>query len=658
MLKSSSSSTLIWLSITILLLIDIFYSINGDDEQNFNNVDDDDQFELNDQLQSVAINLLKQSANRTFVTELVNENVDATKIQSYPSMDESIAKVYKQMTWSQIDALKNELKLHDHFIYEPIHEKCTEIATEFEQSCDHFDQHGDIYRLEKDFLATGDQVVSLQKMVIRIINSKLEQRLPKQPKSLAKQNYGIGTDILDQFDYLCRSFFGIPIAGYKTTVFTPINQLLALTERLQMIDTIRLPTDDEYDGKQIKIESNDHQSLNRLTILLRRLRHTYYLYRMSSYSNQLMDTYYLRPLAYQATLSLVDSVGYLTWSDPINNLILTQLRFLVQIFSGNLQPNIFTQPKIVKQSTKQIDPNQFRQLIQTLRQHEQKQRDHIEQNRLRIMMENLMKNQQKQQTQIDKILHVLASSSSLSSSKHEKKPEITHKSTTTTTTQKPITTKCTTTTEKPKKPHHPHHHMTTSTTTTTMIKFGHSKLEKATTTVRPSESVVRGGDTLRQLKQQRKLLNELLQELQKPFNHTDRFTCCTSHSSSSSSSSSMVKPNNNNHNKQKQQQQQNQKNAEKNLGQAQNALMAIMQNITPLITVMAQSQLVSQPKIDQSKLDLLTIVQTMNNNQQILLDSSTSSIIDFSGPFNIMTNLANRLQQILDGFINDLNPIH
>ncbi|OTF82302.1 hypothetical protein BLA29_000164 [Euroglyphus maynei] len=528
-------------------------------------------------------------------------------------MDESIAKVYKQMTMSQIEALQNELQLHDHFIYEPIREKCSKIETEFEQSCHHYDQNGDIYRLEKDFLATGDQVVSLQKMVIRIINSKLEQRL-RQPKqsSAERKNYEIGTDILDQFDYLCRSFFGLPFSSYKTFAFTPINQLVALTERLQTVDAIRLPIiygDDEG----TKIDSN---GLNRLSVLLRRLRHTYYLYRMASYSNQIMDTFYLKPLAYQATLGLVDTVGYLTWSDPENSVILSQLRFLVRLFSGNLQLNIFAQPNIVKQSSKKIDPNQLRQLIDRLKQHEQKQRDRMEQNRLSTMMENLMENQQRQQTQIDKILHVLASSSP---SKHEITTEKNHKSTTT-----PKSTATTTAVEKPKKQHH---HMTSTTTIKSMI----------TTTVRPSESIVRGGDTLRQLKQQRKLLNELLEELQKPLNHT-------------SSSSSMMKPNHD-----KPMMANDGPNRQKNLGQAQNALMAIMQNITPLISVMAQSQMVTQPKIDRSKLDLLAIVQTMNNNQQILLDSSSSSVIDFSGPFNIMANLAIRLRKILDGFINDLN---
>ena len=624
------SRTSIWLSITISLLVLSIDLIQCDESSTSN---DEHLIELNDQLKSVAIDLLKQSSNQTFVAELLaNQNAAATQIQSYPSMDESIGKVYKQMTQSQIEALQNELQLHDHFIYEPIREKCTQIQIEFEKSSDDYDQTRDIYRLERDFLNTGDQLVSLQKMVIRIINSKLEQRL-RQPKhqqqperqSSMKNNYGIGQEIFDQFDYLCRSFFGIPFSNFKTSTFTPINQLLALTERLQMVDAIRLPTMTNNDG-----DNGGTSNLNGLSALLHRLRHTYFLYRMATYSNQIMDTFYLKPLAYQATLDLVDTVGYLTWSDPSNNLLLSQLRFLIQLFSGNLQLNIFAQPNLIKQQSSSaknlIDPNQLKQLIQTLKQHEQKQRDQIEQNRLRSMMEKLMDNQQRQQSQIDKILHHLASS------KHDL-------STTTTTTT-------TTAMEKPKK--HPYHHQSSTTT----IKAGHSKAEitTTTTTLRPSESIVKGGDTLTQLKQQRKLLNDLLQELQKPLNHTDRFACCSSHSKPPS----MIKPSMPN-DKQKPFHNYKQK-PQQDLGQTQQALMTIMQNITPLINVMAQSQMIRPSKLDQSRLDLLSIVQSINNNQQILLDSS-SSILDFTAPFNVMTNLAKRLQQILDGFINDLTPL-
>lgn len=145
---------------------------------------------------------------------------------------------------------------------------------------------------------------------------------------------------------------------------------------------------------------------NEIKKTLRHLRYIYYVYRMGSYSNRLLNTIHIKPFSYQATLKLVDLIGYRRFSNPLINPLLRQIRFWINLFMGNFRWNQFTGTKnnVIRNKN---DPELIQTLLKTLKEHEQRQRDTIERNRLNSMLEGLIKTQHQQQESIDKILKIL-----------------------------------------------------------------------------------------------------------------------------------------------------------------------------------------------------------------------------------------------------------
>ena len=141
---------------------------------------------------------------------------------------------------------------------------------------------------------------------------------------------------------------------------------------------------------------------------------------------------------------------------------------------------------------------------------------------------------------------------------------------------------------------------------------------------------------LRQLKDQRKLLNDLLQELQKPA--TNGSGSQPPAAIAPSSPDGGVMPN------------------ISALMQAQQALMGIMRNITPMINALGQSGAITGPRIAQSKSQLLEILNSVNNRDLDDDEDQDGGDVDEKRQTKErrhVTKVANALGTVLDGIIEE-----
>lgn len=164
--------------------------------------DQSDSVVLDDNLRKLALNLFRAFSNKTQLTELVTNELSS--LEKFPV--QPVAEIYRNYTLEQIRALELELGQHRHFVYEPIEEKCNEVRIEFGRACQTYDRDGDLKQFEQKFLQTGGELVSLQKMVIRIINSKLEDKLKVTSKAISRT--GRTNWIYTLFDRLNHLFLG------------------------------------------------------------------------------------------------------------------------------------------------------------------------------------------------------------------------------------------------------------------------------------------------------------------------------------------------------------------------------------------------------------------------------------------------------------------
>lgn len=158
-------------------------------------------FALDDNLKLVAINLFNEFSNKTRVNELVSSNFESDLLKRFPNS--SVAHIYEQYTLNQIESLETELDEHVHFIYKPIRQEIKVAKVDFIKHCLTYQKEADLGRFEQNFLETGNKLVSLQKLVLRIINSGLETKLTS-PRNDAPNKSWFST----VFNRLFNMFFG------------------------------------------------------------------------------------------------------------------------------------------------------------------------------------------------------------------------------------------------------------------------------------------------------------------------------------------------------------------------------------------------------------------------------------------------------------------
>lgn len=164
--------------------------------------------QLDDTTRKLVLNLFREFSNKTLLAELIvnggaGDPSSVAALERFPA--KPVAEIYQNYTLKQIMALENELSEHDHFVYEPIEEKTRLVKAQFGDACQSYDKNGNLKQFEQQFIHTGHELVSLQKMVLRIINSKLEEKLKptKSTRSRVGRNW-----VYNFFDQLNGLFLG------------------------------------------------------------------------------------------------------------------------------------------------------------------------------------------------------------------------------------------------------------------------------------------------------------------------------------------------------------------------------------------------------------------------------------------------------------------
>lgn len=351
-----------------------------------------------------------------------------------------------------------------------------------------------------------------------------------------------------------------------------------------------------------KIKAN----IDTMKALLYKLRKVYELNKIASEPNHYLNTDNISPFNYEAMLRLVQLLGAAQNLNQTFSPMMTMFRSWMNFFNGgnvfSSLMNPFTDTSTANQPTRKpkYDANKLRQLMKVLEENEQNRQQQIEKNKQKAALENLIKKQNMQQQQINDILKTLA-----------------NKQTT------PAFGFDITSTRKPWVP-------------------SNALPTRWSPVFQPTMSPNNPSDFLKKLKEQRKHLNELLQELQKPIKPgkpigsgvssgssptwPNLFPGSTNSPSNAVGSSNMPTTN--------------------DLMQAQQALMGIMKNITPLISMMGESGMVSVPRIEKSKFQLLDILNSINNRELDDIDDKDKEI-------QRVEKLGTKLESVLDGIIEE-----
>lgn len=165
--------------------------------------------QLDDTTRKLVLNLFRDFSNKTHLAELIvnggaGDQNSLAALERFPA--EPVAEIYRNYTLNQIKALETELSEHDHFVYEPIEEKTRLVKAQFGDACQSYDTNGNLKQFEQQFIHTGHELISLQKMVLRIINSKLEDKL-KPTKPAGRSRVGRNW-VYNMFDQLNGLFLG------------------------------------------------------------------------------------------------------------------------------------------------------------------------------------------------------------------------------------------------------------------------------------------------------------------------------------------------------------------------------------------------------------------------------------------------------------------
>lgn len=154
---------------------------------------------LKDELKNLAVSLFRDLSDPPDrMLALISESKS-----TFPA--ESVARIYENFTRQQLDALESELATHQHFIYRPLKAETKSVKSEFEKWVLAYRADGDLAQFEQRFLQVGNRLISVQKLILRIINSGLEQKLTSPRQESAANQRSLWSVMFDQ---LRRLFFG------------------------------------------------------------------------------------------------------------------------------------------------------------------------------------------------------------------------------------------------------------------------------------------------------------------------------------------------------------------------------------------------------------------------------------------------------------------
>lgn len=169
-----------WLLILMILFILRF-------ENNILALDEVDDIFLDENLRNLASDLLSQSSDDAFLQAFIDHQSSSNQEHQIDlTRTDLLGQIYANYTADQIRALEIELINRNHRLYDPIRNETKYLRRKFLNSLNRFVIDDDLGHFERDFLSIGDEIVRLQKMILRIIHSGLENKIglivERQPK--------------------------------------------------------------------------------------------------------------------------------------------------------------------------------------------------------------------------------------------------------------------------------------------------------------------------------------------------------------------------------------------------------------------------------------------------------------------------------------------
>lgn len=124
---------------------------------------------LDPALKLLALQLFKDTSNTGLFSKVLATFPDANNVHTLPN--DRLGRMYRDYNNKQIEALERELAKEETQIYHTMRIKTQQIKVSWRVSIKEYENNGDIKTFENKFLKTGNNLVSLQKLVIRVVNS-------------------------------------------------------------------------------------------------------------------------------------------------------------------------------------------------------------------------------------------------------------------------------------------------------------------------------------------------------------------------------------------------------------------------------------------------------------------------------------------------------
>lgn len=140
---------------------------------------------LDPTLRLLALQLFKDTSNTGLFNKVLASFPGGNNVQTLPT--DRLGRMYRDYTNKQIEALQDELAKEDTQIYQAMKAKTQQIKMSWTASVSDYEATGDIKTFEGKFLQTGNNLVSLQKLVIRVVNSAIAKTRSDQDLTQLQQ---------------------------------------------------------------------------------------------------------------------------------------------------------------------------------------------------------------------------------------------------------------------------------------------------------------------------------------------------------------------------------------------------------------------------------------------------------------------------------------
>ena len=297
----------------------------------------------------------------------------------------TVADIYCNYTREQLDSLKVELKRLDYRFESVVRKRVESLQERFLIANIEYALNKNLTNYEKNFIQIGEQLVALQKLVLRLTNADQ----PIDENSISNARSGRKSIVGTIFDRLAGLLLGVSseqINSFQNSEPLNLNHLdriMALTRALQSVKNVSAN----------QLNPKMRTDLVKLQAMLCRLQQIQLLSRLAEQRKFLANSN-MNPYGYEAILNLVKIVGTASGQN--------QLRALMRLFTA---PQAINNVK----NTNNVSQEKLRALMKVVEEQEKQRRQQQESQRHKELLNELLMNQRRQQQQIDSLIHLIES---------------------------------------------------------------------------------------------------------------------------------------------------------------------------------------------------------------------------------------------------------